>query len=134
MRFHQDDRAVRYCDIFDVMKKGDINISVIYPGTIAAWHRHQRQTDYQIVIKGVLKIGMCDKPKSEGGKVEWHYLSERSAAEGPLMIPPNVWHGSYNFTNEPAILVYFITQKYDGTDEERATVETMDFDWSRPSK
>jgi dTDP-4-dehydrorhamnose 3,5-epimerase-like enzyme len=50
------------------------------------------------------------------------------------VIPPNVWHGSYNFTNEPAILVYFITQKYDGADEERATVEEIGFDWSRPIK
>lgn len=134
MRFHQDDRAVRYCDIFDSMKEGDINISVVYPGTIAAWHRHQRQTDYQIVIKGALKVGLCDKPASEGGAVEWQYLSQRSASQGPLVIPPNIWHGSYNFTKEPAILVYFITQKYDGTDEERATVEEMGFDWAVPIK
>lgn len=134
MRFHQDDRAVRYCDIFDSMKEGDINISVVYPGTIAAWHRHQHQTDYQIVIKGALKVGLCDKPASEGGAVEWQYLSQRSASQGPLVIPPNIWHGSYNFTKEPAILVYFITQKYDGTDEERATVEEMGFDWAVPIK
>ena len=134
MRFHQDDRAVRYCDIFEVMKEGDINISIVYPGTIAAWHRHQRQTDYQIVVKGALKIGMCDKPASEGGKVDWRFLSERNASEGPLVIAPGIWHGSYNFTQEPAVLAYFITQKYDGSDEERASVEEMGFDWSRPVK
>jgi len=134
MRFHQDDRAVRYCDIFDVMREGDINISIVYPGTIAAWHRHQHQTDYQIVVRGALKIGLCDGAASEGGKVEWKFLSERNANEGPLVIGPKIWHGSYNFTQEPALLVYFITQKYDGSDEERATVEEMGFDWSRPVK
>jgi len=134
MRFHQDDRGIRYCDIFEKMKEGDINITVVYPGAIAAWHRHQRQVDYMIVIKGALKIGICDKPKNEGGKVEWKYLSERSAKDGPVRIEKRLWHGSYNFTNEPAILVYFITQKYDGTDEERMTIEKMGFDWKRQVK
>ena len=27
MRFHQDDRAVRYCDLFDVMKEEDFDQS-----------------------------------------------------------------------------------------------------------
>lgn len=132
MRFHQDDRGVRYCDIFDVMKEGDINITVFYPGAVAAWHRHQRQTDYMFVVKGSLRLGMCDKSRSEGGKVIWEYLSDREPKV--LEILPGMWHGSYNFTQEPTILVYFITQKYDGTDEERATVEEMGFDWSREIK
>jgi dTDP-4-dehydrorhamnose 3,5-epimerase len=131
MRFHQDDRAIRYCDVFDVMEEGDINISVIYPGAMAAWHRHKNQTDYMFVIKGALKIGVCGDEDPDGSaNVQWHYLSERD--NNVLEIQPGNWHGSYNFTNEPAILVYFITQKYDPEDEER-TFASPEL-WERKAK
>jgi len=127
MRFHQDDRAIRYCDVFDAMKEGDINISVIYPGAMAAWHRHKNQDDYMFVIRGALKIGLCQDPDINPS---WVYLSERD--DRVLHIPAGTWHGSYNFTNEPAILVYFITQKYDPDDEERALADQRL--WKRKAK
>ena len=174
-RFHMDDRGIRYCDIFPEIEKGDINVSIIEPGAAALWHRHMEQDDYQIVIKGSLKVGVCNAPymdrndlesfgvpeeqanlcygqrdellknwqelrkRSEDksikisndtrefiqswpedtGEVIWRYLSERNACDGPLFIPRYLWHGCYNYTNEPAILIYHITNKYDGEDEDR---------------
>jgi len=174
-RFHMDDRGIRYCDICPKIEKGDINVSIIEPGAAALWHRHMEQDDYQIVIKGSLKVGMCNAPymdrddlenfgvpeeqanlcyeqrdellkswqelrkKSEDksikirndvrafiqdwpedtSEVRWSYLSERNACDGPLFIPRYLWHGCYNYTNEPAILIYHITNKYDGEDEDR---------------
>ena len=163
-RFHMDDRGIRYCDIFPEIEKGDINVSIVEPGAAALWHRHMHQDDYQIVIKGSLKVGMCNAPymdkddlahlpfgeeqitsiyqqreellenwkelrKTAGGDldewpedtgvVDWHYLSERNASNGALFIPRYLWHGCYNYTNEPAILIYHITNKYDGDDEDR---------------
>ena len=53
------------------------------------------------------------------GVVSWNYLSEKNACMGPLFIPRYLWHGCYNYTNEPAILIYHITNKYDGDDEDR---------------
>ena len=55
-RFHLDDRGIRYCDIFPEIEKGDINVSYIEPGAAALWHRHQIQADYQIVVKGGLRL------------------------------------------------------------------------------
>ena len=166
-RFHMDDRGVRYCDIFPEIEKGDINVSIIEHGAAALWHRHKNQDDYQIVIKGSLKVGVCNAPyadnndlinygltesdirnmgenrqalmeewkqlRIEGIKdqpllenwpadesvVEWYYLSEKNANAGPLFIPRYLWHGCYNYTNEQAILIYHITNKYDGQDEDR---------------
>lgn len=133
LRFHEDDRGVRYCDIFPV-KNGDVNVTVVYPGSIAAWHRHQYQDDFQLCIKGSLKFGLCDKPAKRGGKVEWVYSSERSAKEGALYIPRGIWHGYYNFTDEVAIVLYWLTSKYNPNDEERMTIEKMGFDWGRHAK
>ena len=166
-RFHMDDRGIRYCDIFPEIEKGDINVSIIEPGAAALWHRHKKQDDYQIVIKGSLKVGVCNAPYSDTDDLisygltesdiiymsenrapliaewkqlridgikeqpllerwpadesiaEWYYLSEKNANHGPLFIPRHLWHGCYNCTNAPAILIYHITNKYDGEDEER---------------
>jgi len=163
MRTHFDDRGSRYCDIFPEIGVGDINVTIVYPGTQAFWHRHQIQTDYQIVVKGALKIGVCNLPSKDFVTSvelkEWEetrnindysnsfpffdtnkpvcfftILSERNANEGPLMIPPGLWHGSYNFTNEEAILIYHITNKYDGTDEQRMTVKKAGWDIEREAK
>ena len=178
-RFHMDDRGIRYCDVFPEIEKGDINISIIEPGAAALWHRHTHQDDYQLVVKGSLKVGVFNAPYMDSddlerygvseednatlyekreelleewkalrgslsevtaernrelierikpmldawpeneGKIEWHYLSERNAKDGPLFIPRFLWHGCYNYTNESAILIYHITNKYDGEDEQR---------------
>ncbi|MBI4323009.1 MAG: cupin domain-containing protein [Candidatus Omnitrophica bacterium] len=133
LRFHEDDRGVRYCDVFPI-PQGDINVVVIYPGAMSAWHRHQQQDDYQLCIKGALKFGLCDKPASQGGTVEWVYSSERSAKDGALFVPRGMWHGHYNFTDKPAIVLYWITNKYNPKDEERMSIEAMGFDWMRPAK
>jgi len=130
LRFHEDDRGVRYCDIFPV-PQGDVNVTIVYPGALAAWHRHQFQDDYQLCIKGALKFGFCDKPSAEGGAVDWVYSTERSAKDGALFIPSGIWHGYYNFTDDIAIVLYWLTNKYNPDDEQRLTVEEMGFDWKR---
>ena len=178
-RFHMDDRGVRYCDIFPEIEKGDINVSIIEPGAAALWHRHMKQDDYQIVIKGSLKVGVCNAPymdrndlehfglpedqatlcyeqreellenwkelrKAAGkdlehwpedtGVVSWNYLSEKNACTGPLFIPRYLWHGCYNYTNEPAILIYHITNKYDGEDEDRLDPFIAGWPYERQAK
>lgn len=200
MRFNVDDRATRLCDIFSEMAKGDINVSLVYPGTIAAWHKHQKQRDQQIVLKGSLKMGVCNYPEesyhqdqkiaierfnlkeewlkvglpniknelnntffidnyskeeerqvaykeyhnkrnvlerwnTEEPRVEFHILSEHNMNQGPLWIPSHLWHGSANnFSNETAILLYYITNKWDGTDEQRCSIDTMGYSWEKEVK
>ena len=191
MRFHQDDRGTRYCDVFPEIGKGDINATVVQPGACALWHRHKHQNDFQFVVKGALKIGVCntanydncysvikredkienmsaawknnyrliaelqlsnffvDKSTAYLGiakvtnvvdsidpRCKWIYLSERNASEGPLFIPAGLWHGCYNYTNEEAILIYHITNKYNESepDEERCDPKTMGWEYERKAK
>ncbi len=63
----------------------------------------------------------------------WGVLSEHVAKDGPLHIPAGIWHGSYNFTNEIAILIYYTTKKFDkeNPDEERADYKIMGWHWER---
>ena len=78
-RFHMDDRGIRYCDIFPEIEKGDINVSIIEPGAAALWHRHMKQDDYQIVIKGSLKVGVCNAPYMDKNDLEYFGLPEDQA-------------------------------------------------------
>jgi len=167
MRFHLDSRGSRYCDIFsEAGVFGDVNVTIVNPGTAALWHRHEKQDDYQIVVKGALQISMCNLPYDPPAKekIEWrnrannldldhlhlapyyedekwqiphcehHILSERNANEGPLFVPRGFWHGCFNHTNEEAILIYYISNHYDGTDEARMTVERAGWDYERVAK
>ncbi len=135
-RLYDDDRARRACDVFGftgdekVQMAGDINITWAYPGRVVAWHRHQKQTDHWFVNKGNLKVGLLD----DDGKHKWVYLGDNDRRV--LSIPPGVWHGYMVMGDEEAILMYYITSKYDegNPDEERMTPEESGVDWAVPVK
>jgi len=135
-RLYDDDRARRAADVFGftgdgtVKIEGDINITWAYPGRTVAWHRHRLQTDHWFVLKGYLKVGLLD----DHGKVRWVYLGENDRRV--LSIPPGIWHGYMVLGEQEAILMYYITSKYNekNPDEERLSVEEAGIDWSVPVK
>ena len=135
-RLFDDDRARRACDVFGftgdekVQMAGDINLTWAYPGRIVAWHRHRLQTDHWFVIKGYLKVGLLD----DDGTARWVYLGENDRRV--LSIPPGVWHGYMVLGDQEAVLMYYITSKYDedNPDEERRSIEDAGIDWSVPVK
>lgn len=128
-RRYDDDRGRRFADIFGVVT-GDINITYAYPGIITAWHAHERQYDEWFVIKGALKVGLA-VPRGDGTyQASFVSLSEYDGKV--LRIPPGVLHGWRNHTNEEAILMYHISEKYnpDAPDELRYTIQEVGADWS----
>src|SRR3990172_4265416 len=135
-RLFDDDRARRACDVFGftgdgtINMGGDVNITWAYPARVVAWHRHRKQTDHWFVIKGYLKVGLLD----DDGKARWVYLGENDRRV--LSIPPGVWHGYLVLGEEEAVLMYYITSKYDekNPDEERLSVEEAGVDWTVPKK
>ncbi len=130
-RRYDDDRGRRYADIFGTVT-GDINITYAWPGVITAWHAHRRQYDEWFVIKGALKVGLAI-PNGDG-TYRWTFVVLSEYDGKVLRIPPGVLHGWRNFTNEVAILMYHISEKYDpeNPDELRFTVEEVGADWSTP--
>jgi dTDP-4-dehydrorhamnose 3,5-epimerase len=93
------------------------NLSVTYPDTIRAWHRHLKgQTDYFVALKGAIKICVFDEKTEELNEVV-------STGQEPqiVRVPGRYWHGFKALGDEPAMLLYFTTKLYDYTspDEER---------------
>jgi len=134
MKYHEDDRAQRLLDIFPV-EQGQINVSYINSTKhIVAWHKHNKQTDYWICLKGSLKVGWATRKKVNGvykNECEFKYLSDKNPQV--LEIPPGIYHG-YKALEPGTILAYYVTRKYDPTDEHRAEVGDFDEDWNTANK
>lgn len=88
------------------------NMSVTYPGTVRAWHRHERgQVDCFVCVQGAIKIGVFDDNSSELDEI---------VSTGETMrvvrVPGHYWHGFKAIGAEPAMLVYFTNRLYDYDD------------------
>jgi len=106
---------------------GQINYSVTYPGVIKAWHRHQHQTDFWIVLLGNLKVGI----HREDGRTWRTVIGEKKP--GILIIPPPLWHGAATVGPDSAGLLYYVTKAYNAQqpDEERRTFDSVaGFSWN----
>ncbi|MGI8554032.1 MAG: hypothetical protein ACR2PL_25090 [Dehalococcoidia bacterium] len=130
VRRHADDRGRRYGDVFST-EKGDINITWAYPGVITAWHAHAAQDDNWFVIGGALKVGLATRGE-QGFESRFVHCSEYE--QTALQIPVQVLHGWRNMTGQEAILMYYITRKYDpaNPDELRYSLDEVGADWSTP--
>lgn len=123
MRIHADDRRLLFADIFPT-NHGDVNVIRLYGGALSAWHRHQRQTDHFFCVSGRVRLGAIG-PEDV---LTWMVLDEHQP--GVATIPPNTWHGYQGFAGD-AILLMWADRKYDGTDEERKTVDEIGITWER---
>jgi len=125
----KDARGRGKYNVFPDVPDGQINVSYSYPGTIRAFHRHRNQFDNWFVVKGNLEVALY-YPVQE--KLELISLGE---GDSVLEIPPFVWHGFKVLGNEEAILLYYVTNRYnpDNPDEERAEWNAF-YDWQTPKK
>jgi dTDP-4-dehydrorhamnose 3,5-epimerase-like enzyme len=127
MYFNEDDRAQRLLDIFENIN-GQINVSYVNSTHhIVAWHKHNIQTDYWICLKGSFKVGLATK---EDG-VKWEYLSDKNPRV--LQINTGIYHG-YKALEPNSILMYYLTHKYNPTDEIRADVGSFGENWITENK
>lgn len=121
---------------------GQWSHSLMYSGTIKAFHFHFRQVDWWYVPIGVIKAVLVDC-RGEGRKIitgwsnpEWNapkaheYLLGDNQPAQVLRIPPGVAHG-LKVLQGPAHLFYVTSKEYDGTDEGRIAHDALGYDWDR---
>ena len=127
MYYHEDDRAQRLFDVFDVLD-GQVNVSYVNSTEhIVAWHKHNIQTHYWNCLKGSLKVGMA----TEEDGCDFVYLSDKNPRI--IEMKPGVYHG-YKALEPGSILCYYLTEKYNPEDEIRAAVGDFGEEWSTPDK
>ncbi len=121
-RVHSDHRRSGSYDIIPGVL-GDFNFTKHPAGVIPEeLHMHKNQTDYFAVVRGKVLFRLAD----ENGKEEKFVMTEND--HKTLVIPPNVWHGYMAL--EPAIMVFYLSHKYDPSDEFRRKIDSSE--WSLP--
>lgn len=106
---------------------GQVNFSVQYPGVIKAWHRHRKQTDFWMCLRGHLKVGV----HREKDGVSWALVIGEKRP-GTVIIPPPLWHGAATVGPVEAGLLYYVTHAFDpqNPDEERRAHDSVPgFPW-----
>lgn len=108
-----------------------VSSALSYPGTIKAFHYHQRQTDLWVPVAGMLQVALVDLRKASPtfGKKNTLYIG--ALRPWQVLIPPGVAHGYKIVGPDPAILVYLTDQFYDPADEGRIPYNhpSIQYDW-----
>lgn len=101
MRHTKDERGKTWWDLFPI-EEGQVNCSVTYPKEIRAFHKHLNKEDHIFVANGEFLI-----VTNENDKWYRYFLSQGDSA----VIERGTWHGFQNIGNEPAIMLYWETEK-----------------------
>lgn len=122
----KDSRGRGDYDIFPDISAGQINISTTYPGVIRAFHRHKYQDDNWYIVSGQFEVVLATVEDVNGDDVIHKFLGPGEK----IKILPGVWHGFKVLGNEPGVLLYWVTNKFDPAkpDEER-TIYNRFTDW-----
>lgn len=91
---------------------GQVYMTTNYAGVIKAWHCHEKQTDFVVCIKGMIKLVLYDDRKGSQtkGAVEEYFIGEHN--NRLITIPPGVYHGWKNIRSDESIVVSVITETY----------------------
>lgn len=113
-----------------------VSSALSYPGTIKAFHYHQRQTDYWVVAAGMFQVALVDLRADSATFGARNTLYVGSLRPWRLLIPPGVGHGYKVLGGDPGVLVYLTSHKYDPADEGRLAYNDPDlaYDWELQHK
>ncbi len=100
------------------------NLSASAPGVLRGLHYHRRQLDYWVVVSGRALVALVDVRPPTAGSGPAVVETRQLAADEWVVIPTGVAHGFLAL--EPLLLLYLVTNEYDGTDE-------LGFAWDDPA-
>jgi dTDP-4-dehydrorhamnose 3,5-epimerase len=115
-----------WLDFIEGDKIMQANLSMSFPGMVRAWHRHDRgQVDYFVVLKGKVKICVYQEPsnKRNGQLLEIVLSGDKPQI---VRVPGKYWHGTKCISDEPSLLVYFVTKLYDYTNPDENRMDWRD--------
>lgn len=133
LKIHADDRGylfegLRSDDAIFDGKFGQSLVSVLYPGVVKAWHKHEKQTDYTLCALGDVKYCVAEELEGGKAKVETFFLGERSL--NLIKVPPGLWHGYTALGNQRAILFHIMDVTFDSEDTQSKDYLTFGDVWT----
>ncbi len=133
---HPDERGffreiIRVTDDFFAEGFGQISHSLVYTGVVKAWHAHKKQTQWNYVLSGLIRVALYDARKdSPTYRETMEFLAGDYQAARVYKFPPGVLHG-YRCLNGPMNIMYVTSGTYDSTDEVRVPHDdpSVGYDW-----
>ena len=123
------------CDDDIYQQFGQVYLSVVYLGVVKGWHYHKKQTDFFVVIKGMVKVVLYDSRESSPTYKEINEFFMGDQNPILVTIPPLIMHGMKGISIEPAYLINCPTEpyKYVEPDEFRTDPHDNDipYNWVR---
>jgi len=137
---HVDERGffreiIRATDGFFKDGFGQLSHSLVYPGIVKAWHAHNRQTQWNYVASGLLKVVLYDNRTDSHTYGEiMEFLVGDNQQSRAYSFPPGVLHG-YRCMGGPANVIYVTSGTYDLSDEIRVSHDDLSdvYDWFKIS-
>jgi dTDP-4-dehydrorhamnose 3,5-epimerase-like enzyme len=120
--YHGDGRRAMYRYINGETVK-QVYVVDIRPGVTTAWHGHKHQSDYWIVLDGMLQVGLVNEAETEKREI-WM----NGANQQVLEIPPGWWHGYHNPGPGIVRMINMTTNSFnpDEPDELRKPIEAFE--------
>ena len=91
---------------------GQVFQANLFPGAISAWHAHQFATDRLFAVSSLMKVVLFDG--REGSPTHRVINEFRIGLVRPtlIVVPPGVWHGVQNISQEPGCLINLVDRAY----------------------
>jgi dTDP-4-dehydrorhamnose 3,5-epimerase len=112
---------------------GEIYFSMVYPGAVKAWHRHERMTLNYAVPFGMVKL-VCYDDRADSptrGAVSELFVGELDYKL--VTVPPGVWNGFKGISAGRALVANCATVPHDPEEITRRDPHAGDipYDWGR---
>ena len=142
LKRHVDDRGtleeILRCDDPEFVKFGQVYlVRSRQPGTVRAFHRHEKLWDHFCIVSGSALFQFVDaepgKPAAAGAKP--YRIAADAAKPVVLHVPPGVWHG-WESLEPNTLLVSIGSEVYDASnpDEERVPADSFCAHWGVEAK
>ncbi len=133
---HSDERGlfrelIRSTDTFFQAGFGQLSHSLVHTGIVKAWHGHLKQTQWNYVVTGLIKVALYDDragSTTHGGLMEC--LVGEHQPKQVYSFPPGVLHG-YKCISGPMNIIYVTSGTYETDEEIRIAPDAthIDYDW-----
>ncbi|MCX6596012.1 MAG: dTDP-4-dehydrorhamnose 3,5-epimerase family protein [Acidobacteria bacterium] len=113
-----------------------VSAALSYPGTIKAFHIHEKQTDFWVPAAGMFQVALADlRPDSPTFGLR-NTLYCGTLKTWQIIIPPGVAHGYKVIGEQPGMLIYVTNRFYDPADEGRIPYNDpqIAYDWETQHK
>jgi len=130
---------ISYCSPFAFEGMVQANLSFTLPGTIKAFHAHEKQDDAWFLANGQIQVVLADLRKNFAipGELTWGIIQSvimSGVKPQVLVIPKGVVHGFKVMGSQNAELIYFVSRLYNSTDPDEGRIAwnhpKIAFDWS----